>query len=226
MVNRTAMNDRSSRANRFSHLRSRAPAAKESLPAAAVPDGTRRKILDAALSLFARLGFHGTSVRDLARQVKLQPGALYVHFPSKDHILAELSRIGHEVHHQALHAALVAAGAEPEAQLRALVRAHITTHANHPQLAILVNEELYALPADLAAPALALRNQSAALLIEVLKRGIAKKRFSCRNLRVTAAAISAMGLRIPYWYRPEEGPKLGTLAEIHAQLALPMLGIM
>lgn len=222
------MNDRSSSASRRSSPRSRFSAVKkrERLPAGQVPDGTRHRILEAALQLFARRGFHATSVRDLARQVKLQPGALYVHFPSKEHILAELARLGHELHHQALRTALLEAGAEPCAQVRALVRAHVAIHAGHPQLVVLVNEELFTLPSELAAPALALRNQSAALLFEVLSRGVALKRFSCRNLQVTAAAIGAMGLRIPYWYRPEDGPELSTLAELHAELALRMLGVM
>lgn len=200
--------------------------ARTRLPAGWVPDGTRRRILEAGLQLFARLGFHATSVRELARKSKLQPGALYVHFPSKEHILAELARIGHEVHQQALRTALLDAGAAPCAQLAALVRAHVVIHAVHPQLVILINEELFTLPSELAAPALALRNQSAALLVEVLQRGVALKQFTCRDLRITAAAISAMGLRIPYWYRPQVGPELDTLAEIHAELALRMVGVM
>lgn len=194
------------------------------LPADCGVDGTRRRILEAGLQLFARLGFHAASVRELARQSKLQPGALYVHFPSKEHILAELARLGHEVHHQALRTALLDAGSAPEAQIRALVRAHVAIHAVHPQLAVLINEELFTLPTELAAPALALRNQSAALLLEVIARGVSRKRFSCRDARITAAAISAMGLRIPYWYRSEDGPELDTLAELHAELALRMLG--
>lgn len=194
------------------------------LPAGCDVDGTRRRILEAGLQLFARLGFHAASVRELARQSKLQPGALYVHFPSKEHILAELARLGHEFHHHALRTALLEAGSAPEAQIRALVRAHVVTHAEHPQLAVLVNEELFTLPTELAAPALVLRNQSAALLIEIVTRGILLKRFSCRDARITAAAISAMGLRIPYWYRSEDGPELDTLAELHAELALRMLG--
>jgi hypothetical protein len=41
---------------------------------------------------------------------------------------------------------------------------------------------------------------------------------------VTAAAISAMGLRIPYWYEPGSSLDVATLAEMHAELALRMLG--
>ena len=103
------------------------------------------------------------------------------------------------------------------------MRAHATLHATHPQLAVVVNEEIYALPPELAAPALALRKQSSALLIEILTRGVTAGRFSCRNLLVTAAAIGAIGLRIPYWYEPG-GLEVATLAEMHVELALRMVG--
>lgn len=194
------------------------------LPAGAVPDGTPRRILEAALRLFARVGFHGTSVRDLAKQCRLQPGALYAHFPSKDHILAELTRLGHEVHQAAVRAELLRAGDDPREQLRAFVRAHATMHATHPLLAMVANEELYALPKELAAPALALRKQSVVLLIDILDRGVTAGWFKCRNLLVTAAALGAIGLRIPYWYEPGGGLAVAALADMHAELALRMVG--
>ena len=44
---------------------------------------TRSLILDAALDLFARQGFAGTSVRQIAEAVGLSDAGLYAHFPSK-----------------------------------------------------------------------------------------------------------------------------------------------
>ncbi len=194
------------------------------LPRAVVPTGTPGRILVTALRLFARSGFHGTSVRELAKQCKLQPGALYVHFPSKEHILAELARLGHEAQLAALRTELLQAGSDPGAQLQAVVRANATLHATYPQLAVVVNEELYALAGALAGPALALRQQSSALLIDILNRGVESGHFSVSNLLVTAAAIGAMSLRIPYWYEPMSGLDVAALAETQAELALRMVG--
>jgi AcrR family transcriptional regulator len=208
---------------RSSH-RSRPGAAKAALPPSAVPDGTRRRILEVGLQLFASAGFHGTSIRDLAKALELQPSALYAHFPSKEHILAELARVGHEVVHERLCAALAGAGTEPSDQVRALVRAHALLHATYPQLAIVVNDEMHALTPDLAAPALELRERSSALLLQVIERGVATGRFSPPHAVVTTAAIGAMGLRIPYWYDGASALDMSALADIHAELALRMLG--
>ncbi|MFE8598255.1 TetR/AcrR family transcriptional regulator [Archangium violaceum] len=203
--------------------RARLQGQKVSLPPS-VPEGARRRILETALRLFASQGFHGTSVRDVAKELGLGPSALYSHFPSKEHLLVELVTVGHETHHEALRAALLEAGTEPAAQVRALIRAHTLTHATHPLLAIVVNEEIHALPPELAAPAVALRDQSSALLREVIARGVAMGRFSPPEPLVTAAAISAMGVRIPYWYEPGGALTPGALADAHAELALRMLG--
>ncbi|AGC49243.1 TetR family transcriptional regulator [Myxococcus stipitatus DSM 14675] len=203
--------------------RSRLRAHPASLPPSTSSDGTRRRILETALQLFASRGYHDTSIRDLAKVLELQPSALYAHFASKEHVLAELVRIGHEAHHEALQAALKDAEPEPRQQVRALVRAHTRTHATHPQLAVVVNEELYALTPELAAPAIALRDKSTELLAEVIERGMAQKCFAPPHPRVTAAAISAMGVRLPYWYDQGSTLDVDTLAEAHAELALRML---
>ncbi len=51
---------------------------------------TRRRILATALRLFSRDGFHGTSIRGLARSVGLTEAAIYYHFPSKRAIVGAL----------------------------------------------------------------------------------------------------------------------------------------
>jgi AcrR family transcriptional regulator len=212
------MNDRSQRG------RLPKTAGRAHLPPDLAADGTRRRILEGALLLFAREGFHGSSMRELARMVELQPGALYVHFPSKEHLLAELVRAGHEAHQKSLRAALLEAGSDPLDQLRAVVGAHVRVHAGYPHLAIIVNSELDALSPELAAPGLALRKESLDLLLSILERGASMGRFAIGHARVTAAAISAMGLRVPYWYSSEPGLDVDALVEAHVELATRMVG--
>jgi len=51
---------------------------------------TRERILEAAAALFATRGFHGTSTRDIAKEVGIQQPSLFHHFPTKQSILSEL----------------------------------------------------------------------------------------------------------------------------------------
>lgn len=84
-------------------------------------DKRRAAILRAAARLYARQGFNGASIADLAKACRSSKSLIYHYFPSKEEIL-------HQV--MAAHLdALVAAAAEatregaPEAKLRALTHA-------------------------------------------------------------------------------------------------------
>ena len=194
------------------------------LPPGIVADGARRKILEASLRLFATEGFHGASIRDIVRLAELQASAVYAHFPSKEHVLAELARVGHEAHFNALQAALLETGNDPVEQLGAFVRANAVFHASYPYVAMVVNAEMRALSTELSGPALALRKQSTALLVQILERGLKMKRFAFPSLDVAAAALGAMAIRIPYWYSAQGGLGVQELADAQATLGLRMVG--
>ena len=53
-------------------------------------DGASERIRKAGIALFKDRGYHGTSVRDLARAVGLEAASLYNHFPSKQDILCDV----------------------------------------------------------------------------------------------------------------------------------------
>jgi AcrR family transcriptional regulator len=52
--------------------------------------GTKERILAIAAELFARQGYTGTSIADIARELGTTTAALYYHFPSKADILIGL----------------------------------------------------------------------------------------------------------------------------------------
>src|SRR4029453_2222008 len=45
------------------------------------------RILKAAIALFRKRGYHGSSMRTLARALRMEAGSLYYHFASKQDIL-------------------------------------------------------------------------------------------------------------------------------------------
>ena len=47
------------------------------------PEGLRRRVLDAASSLFQARGYHATSMQDLMQATAVTGGALHHHFPTK-----------------------------------------------------------------------------------------------------------------------------------------------
>jgi AcrR family transcriptional regulator len=174
------------------------------LPEDTGPAGTRRRILEAALGLFAEKGFAGASIRDIATAAGIQSASLYAHYASKEQILADLVLLGHEDHHARLRAV---------SGLDALVREHVRWHAEHPRLAVVVNAELHALSPELAAPALALRDRSTQLLID-----------AAGGDWLAAAAIGGMGIRVANWFSPEGDFTVDEVADRYAEFAMAIVG--
>jgi AcrR family transcriptional regulator len=61
---------------------------------------TRVEIMEAAITLFARRGILATTMAELAKAIRMTPGALYWHFPTKEDLL--LAAI-EELHERFLH---------------------------------------------------------------------------------------------------------------------------
>src|SRR6266536_5673681 len=59
-------------------------------------DERRQAIVDAAVPLFARKGFAGTTTRELAEAAGISEALLFRHFPSKQLLYREILRLGCE----------------------------------------------------------------------------------------------------------------------------------
>jgi len=62
-----------------------APAAPEApAPRSSRSDARQEQLIEIAVRLFARKGYEGTSLRDIADEAKITKAALYYHFPNKE----------------------------------------------------------------------------------------------------------------------------------------------
>lgn len=178
-----------------------APAA---LPARAGLTEARRRLYEAAITLFGDGGYHSVSVRDLAGALGVVPGAIYAHVPSKQQLLFELVLIGHEEHRDRLKDALLGAGADPVDQVRALTAAHVRAHLEFAALAR-VTRELQALSPEQLAVAVAVRRESEQLFRDVVERGIRLGAFDVDDPQLAVMSIAGMGIRVADRYS-SDGP--------------------
>lgn len=101
---------------------------------------TRERILAAAIYVFARKGFHGTRVSDIAEHASMAYGLVYHHFKNKEEILAAIysERWGQYVTY--LNDLCDAPLAFPE-KMAKIVHFWVTTYRQEPHLTtVLVNE--------------------------------------------------------------------------------------
>jgi AcrR family transcriptional regulator len=190
----------------------------------AVPSGSRRLILETALRLFAERGYSGTSIRDIATACGLQGPTLYSHYPSKEHVLAELVRIAHEEHLRRVRGALLDSQPDPREQMRAWVHAHVRFHTDFPMLAVVGNTELHMLSQELGQPIYQVRRQSEQLLMDIAQRGIERGLFKVPHAWLSVAAIGGMGLRVAFWFSPDGALAADAVADAYVEFALRILG--
>jgi AcrR family transcriptional regulator len=201
-----------------------APAvAAAALPARAELSPARRRLFETALALFSSDGYHGVSVRDIVRELDQAPTAIYAHVRSKQELLFELIKMGHEELRDRIRLALLEAGNDPEAQLRAVVSANALTHMEFPQLARVSHTEAgFLSPAQLAVIDV-LRTDLGALLRDVIVRGTALGAFDPPDEAIALYAVTTMGVHLIDWWSPERGLDPAYVARTQSDLAMRML---
>lgn len=85
---------------------------------------SRADVIAAAGRLFSQKGYHGTSMRDLGRELGLLGSSLYAHVDSKQDLLVEVVETGAQLFQASADAAIQVEGSA-EARLRALIDGHI-----------------------------------------------------------------------------------------------------
>ncbi|MDF8264510.1 TetR/AcrR family transcriptional regulator [Luteipulveratus flavus] len=179
-------------------------------------------IIEAARNAFAQKGFHGTTTRDIAAAAGMSPAAVYVHHPSKESLLFQISRHGHQAILDAVRAAVVEHDT-PTAQLRALVWTFAYRHAAHHTSARVVYYEAAALTAEHREVVDGLRDEIGEVMHDVLAAGQGSGEFRLDDIELIARSIAGMGVDVARWYE-DGGPWTPEqIAEHQAEAALRMV---
>ncbi|MDN5914699.1 MAG: TetR/AcrR family transcriptional regulator [Pseudonocardia sp.] len=180
---------------------------------------TTGSVLDAALTLFAERGYHGTAVSQIAAALGVRTPSLYNHMTSKQELLETIVRRTLDDVHAEFDDAVAGLDA-PADQLRAAVRVYARRHATHRREALIVNRDT----TSLAEPALSRmrqrRRDHETATRAVISRGIEDGSFSVGNAGLASFAILEMSVSIARWFR-EDGPRTAEqVADEYAEFAL------
>jgi AcrR family transcriptional regulator len=186
-----------------------------------------QQLLTSAVVCFARNGFHATTTRDITSAVGLSPGALYVHFSSKEDVLFEIVRIGHERALSALRGdqdrSAAGGGADPVGELSELVRRFVSWHAYHHTVARICQYELPGLEPEHFARVAELRGEINAEFRDAVARGVEAGVFDVADLNRSVRAIISLGVDLVRWYRLDGPDSPEALGEEYATLVQRML---
>jgi AcrR family transcriptional regulator len=189
----------------------------------AAPDA-RTRLARAAVEAFGARGFHGTTTRDISTAAGMSPAALYVHHRSKEELLFELARVGHERVLDLVRAS-VASSDDPVVQLATFVEDFVRDHAVVHTGARVINYELAALSPEHLAEIALVRRGINDLLRSVIERGVADGVFATPDPAMTTLALLSLGIDVARWYRDEGRWTPDQVAAHYRLLALRMVGV-
>lgn len=159
--------------------------------------------LQAALELFARNGYHGTSIRAIAERAGLSVPGLYHHYPSKQVILAEL--VDHAITDMLRHTRAADAASDGQARSRFdnVVECLLHFHLQRRDEAFVASTEMRSMEPAVRQAHVAQRDQQQAMLRDIIEQGVAEGVFHCPYPADAARAVSSLCVSVANWYRPQ-----------------------
>jgi TetR/AcrR family transcriptional regulator, cholesterol catabolism regulator len=164
---------------------------------------TREDIVAAAGRMFARKGYHGTSMRELGRELGLLGSSLYSHIDSKEDLLVDVVDEGARLFLNSAEAAMTGGGDAPE-KLRALVAGHVDVVLDHLDVVRTYLNEARMLDGSHRARVVAARDEYEAKFRAVIAQGIGDGNFSTdTDPKIASIFILSILNALERWYRPD-----------------------
>lgn len=188
-------------------------------PSPAPPgDAKRERILQAALQVFSREGFHRATIDEVARVARVGKGTIYLYVSSKEALLQEALQYAGNQHLTQVEAS-VAASRDPVEKLSRMFRADVAFLLNHADAArVLLSERVgigfgYCFHEAVGR----LRRRRKALLTAIIREGQQEGRFdpSLPPERVAAAYMGlSSGLLFDVLFDPQPAQDPEELADL------------
>ena len=176
-------------------------------------------VREAALTLFARRGYHGTALSEIAEMLGIRTPSLYNHMTSKQGLLVDIVRETSEQVWAEFQEA-VDASAPIEDQIAAAVHVYALRHATHPREALVVNRDIASLEEPALSEALELRRRHEHALRGLVEQGIDEGVFAAQPASLVSFAILEMCVSIARWFKPAGEFSPEQVAEQYAAYAV------
>ncbi|GAA3543263.1 TetR/AcrR family transcriptional regulator [Amycolatopsis ultiminotia] len=180
-------------------------------------------ILAAALEVFWEHGFHGATVREIARRVGMTVPALYYHHENKEGLLVALLELGTGEATWRTRAAAEEGAGDPAKQLTNVVEAIVRQMTQRTRLATL-DLELRYLSARSRRRYAARRKTVENVLAEVVDAGARTGVFTVADTEETSRALLGMCQSVARWYRPDGDCSPEEMAARYVEIALMTVG--
>jgi AcrR family transcriptional regulator len=181
-------------------------------------------LLAAALEAFYENGFHGTTVRDIARRHGQTVPSLYYHHENKEGVFAALLEEGTGDVAWRVQAAAAEGGERPDLRFVNVIES-IVLHMTHRWRLAALDQEMRHLTPDVRKRYALRRKEIENLLAGIVEDGVRAGVFTTDYPAETARAILGMCQSIARWYRPGGPLPPEKLADRYVDITLMTLGV-
>ena len=185
-------------------------------------DVTGPRIRAAALRLFARHGFAAVSMRQIATEVGVQAGTLYLYTSDKQSLLFDLMQ--KHMQHLLDDLAALPPAHSPLTDLEQFTRFHIRFHRARSDAVFISYMELRNLEPANFDQIEAMRKQYEAHLDLILARGKEAGVFELPDTKLAAYAVIAMLTGVNTWFREGGRLSLDAVEDIYWQMVRKAVG--
>lgn len=188
-----------------------------------IPPVTKSDVRNAALTLFAERGFHGTSLKEIAEELGIRTPSLYNHIDSKGSLLSEivLSTLDGVVGD---FDRVLAEHEGPVGRLRAATAVYALRHATHRREALVVNQDTVHLEEPDKSVAQRIRRQHEHGFRQLIVDGMSEGVFSVESAKVASFAIREMCVSVARWFREDGELAAIEVARQYSDYALNIVG--
>jgi TetR/AcrR family transcriptional regulator, cholesterol catabolism regulator len=164
---------------------------------------TRADVVATAGRMFAEKGYHGTSMRDLGKELGLLGSSLYSHINSKEDLLVEVVDEGARLFLDSADQALEVAGSAGE-RLTALIGGHVGVVLDHQDVVRTYLNEARMLDEGHRSRVVESRDAYEMMFRSVIGEGVRSGEFRT-NVDPKIAAIFILSIlnALERWYRPD-----------------------
>jgi AcrR family transcriptional regulator len=185
---------------------------------------TRDVVLDAALTLFARRGYHGTALSEIAETLGVRTPSLYNHKTSKQELLRVIvdrttAGVLADFHE-------VVDPADPAVeQLRKATEVYARRHATHRREALVVNRDTGSLEEPARSELQARRREHEHALRAVIARGVDEGAFRVESPALASFAIRELCVSVARWFSDDGDLTAESVADRYSRFALRIVGV-
>lgn len=181
--------------------------------------------LRAARDLFAKHGYHATSIRAIAEGAGLSVPGLYYHFESKQAILQTLVMGGMSRLLEYTHAADSDSDGTAVGRFNNVVECLLLYHLWRRENAFVASSEMRSMESGALRRYVTQRDEQQRMITEIIEQGLSEGTFRCKYVREASRAVASLCISVSGWYHPDGALPATEIAQRYLEIARRIAGV-